>query len=153
MYPTSILLLELGARSTSYSAASVVNGSSSNCDKCGLSGPEYDLFGTIATNPSELNWVSFHGPSTTDHNGEDTYPLRFRDWASRYLYTAAQSLTVVVQWLGPDAVRSHASGIGVTWASSLYKNQFWLYALFRFSTSVLGLVAVMLVTTVFGNPV
>ena len=111
------------------------------------------MFGTIATYPSALNEVSFHGPSTIDHSGEDTYPFRFRDWASRYLYTAAQSLTVVEQWLGPDAVTSHASGIGVTWLSSLYKNHCWLYALFRFSTSVVGLATFMLVTCMFGNPV
>ena len=120
------MLLELGARSTSYSAASVVNGSSWNSDRCALSEPEYDGFGTMVRFPSELNAVSFHGPSTIDQIGEDTYPLRFRDWASRYLYTAAQSLTVVEQWLGPDAVASHASGIGVTWLSSLYRNHCWL---------------------------
>ena len=104
----------------------MVNGSSWNSDSFGLSEPEYDLFGTMVRFPSELNALSFHGPSTIDHTGEDTYPLRFRDWASRYLYTAAQSLTVVEQWLGPDAVASQASGIGVTWASSLYRNHCWL---------------------------
>ena len=36
-------------------------------------------------------------------------------WLSRYLYTAAQSLTLVAQLLGPDAVLSHAGGIGVIW--------------------------------------
>jgi len=37
----------------------------------------------------------------------------------------------LAQSLGPLAVRSHASGIGVIVGSSLYKNQLWLYALVR----------------------
>ena len=45
------------------------------------------------------------------------------DWLSRYLYTAAQSATLVAQSLGPDAVLSHAAGIGVIWDRSLYRNQ------------------------------
>jgi len=41
------------------------------------------------------------------------------DWESRYLYTAAQSLTLVAQCAGPDAVLSHAGGIGVICDRSL----------------------------------
>ncbi len=56
-----------------------------------------------------------------------------------------------MQWLGPLAVRSHASGIGVIWLSSLEVNQVSLYALFIVIVSVVGLVAVTLLTLV-GKP-
>ena len=56
-----------------YSAESVVNGTSWNCARLGLTGPEYFGFGTNVTCPSALNADSFHGPSTIDHSGEDTY--------------------------------------------------------------------------------
>ena len=46
------------------------------------------------------------------------------------MYTAAQSLTLVAQFAGPDAVLSHAGGIGVIWDRSLYRNQLCEYALF-----------------------
>ena len=69
-------MLVLGERSTLYSAASVVNGTSWNCDRCGLFGPEYNLFGTIVKCPSALNALSFHGPSTTPHNGDVAYEPR-----------------------------------------------------------------------------
>ena len=65
-------MLELGDFSTSYSAASVVNGTSWNADSFGLTGPEYFLFGTNVTCPSALNALSVHGPSTIDHSGDPT---------------------------------------------------------------------------------
>src|ERR1700678_33888 len=77
----------------------------------------------------------------------------FRDWASRYLYTAAQSLTVVEHWLGPDAVSSQASGSGVSWLKSLYRTQSWLYTLSKVMVSSVGLTTFVLLTSVFGNPV
>ena len=124
-----------------YSAASVVNGTSSNLARVGLTGPEYFVFGTIVTCPSALNALSFHGPSTTCHSGLVAYVLRFLDCASRYLYTAAQSLTVVAQWLGPDAVRSQAGGIGVIWLRLLYRNQVCEYALLAVIWISVGLTA------------
>jgi hypothetical protein len=77
------LVLELGDWSTSYSAASVVNGTSLNAVRRGLMGPEYSLLGTIVRCPSGLNAVSFHGPSTMPHSGDVAYVLRTLDWAFR----------------------------------------------------------------------
>ena len=68
------------------------------------------------------------------------------------MYTAAQSLTVVAQLLGPDAVRSQAAGIGVTWLRSLYTNHCWLYGLSITMVSSVGLTTVMSFTFA-GNPV
>jgi len=58
---------------------------------------------------------------------------------------------VVSQLLGPDAVRSHAAGMGVTWLSSLYWNQVGEYALSITMVSVVGLTTVMSFTFC-GNP-
>ena len=68
------------------------------------------------------------------------------------MYTAVQSLTVVAQLLGPEAVRSHAAGIGVTWLRSLYRNQVSEYGWFITMVSVVGLTTLMSDTFV-GNPV
>ena len=75
------------------------------------------------------------------------------DWVSRYLYTAAQSATLVAQLLGPEAVLSHAAGIGVIWDRSLYRNQVCEYALFVVICSSVGLTTLMDFTNEFGNPV
>ena len=76
-------MLALDDCSTSYSAASVVNGTSWNSASFGLAGPEYDLFGTNVMCPSALNDFSFHGPSTTPQIGDVAYVLSARDWAFR----------------------------------------------------------------------
>ena len=62
------------------------------------------------------------------------------------MYTAAQSLTVVSQLLGPAAVRSQAAGIGVIWLSSLYRNQVGEYALSSVIVSSVEPTALMFVT-------
>src|SRR5215831_2545048 len=130
-YPTSIFCAPAaGDRSTLYSAVSVVNGTSWNWARCGLTGPEYFVFGTNVMCPSALNADSFHGPSTMDHSGEDTYEVSPLAWESRYLYTAAQSLALVAQCDGPEAVLSQAGGIGIICDRSLYKNQLCEYGLF-----------------------
>ena len=47
----------------------------------------------------------------------------------------------MAQLLGPDAVRSHAAGIGVIWLSSLYWNQVGEYDLFIVMVSSVELTA------------
>jgi len=106
-----------------YSAASEVNGTSSNFERDGLTGPEYLGFGTNVACPLALNAESLHGPSTVLQIGEVAYEVSCLDWASRYLYTAVQSVILVAQALGPETVRSHAAGIGVIWLRLLYRNQ------------------------------
>ena len=66
-----------------YSAASVVYKTSLNANSVGLTGPECFGFGTSVTCPSALNAGIRHGPSTIDHSGDDTYPLRFFAWSFR----------------------------------------------------------------------
>ena len=44
-------------------------GSSLNTAIFGLGLPEYFVFGTKVRLPAVVNWVSFHGPSTTDQIG------------------------------------------------------------------------------------
>jgi hypothetical protein len=75
------------------------------------------------------------------------------DWVSRYLYTAVQSVHVVAQWLGPEAVLSHAGGIGVICDRLLYRNQLCEYALFVVICNSVGETTLMLLTKSFGNPV
>src|SRR6266567_1597954 len=101
---------------------------------------------------SALNADSFHGPSTMLQIGEDAYVASCLDWASRYLYTAVQSVILVAQALGPDAVRSHAAGIGVIWLRLLYRNQACEYALFVVICSSVGLTTLMLFTKASGKP-
>ncbi len=60
---------------------------------------------------------------------------------------------MVAQLLGPDAVLSHAGGIGVSCDRSLYRNQLCEYALFVVICSSVGLTTLMLFTYAFGNPV
>src|SRR5580658_6856005 len=118
--------------------------------------PTAALAGFVGTNvrcPSELNALSFHGPSTMLHSGEVTYVLKSFAWAFRYAYTPPQSLGVVLQLLGPEAVRSQAVGIGVTWLSSLYRNQVGEYSWFIVICSSVELIAFMSWTTCPGNPV
>ena len=75
------------------------------------------------------------------------------DWASRYLYTAAQSATLVAQSLGPEPVLSQADGIGVIWDRSLYRNQVCEYALFVVICSSVGETTLMDFTNASGIPV
>ena len=74
--------------------------------------------------PSLLALSSFHGPSTMLHSGEEAHDDALpADWASRYLYTAGQADGFELQLLVALAeVRSHASGMGVIWLSSLSVN-------------------------------
>jgi hypothetical protein len=61
-------------------------------------------------------------------------------------------LTTDSQLLGPDAVRSQAVGIGVTWLRSLYTNQVSAYGWSRVICSVVGLTTLMF-DTFAGKPV
>ena len=50
---------------------------------------------------------------------------------------------MVAQLLGPEAVRSQAAGIGVTWLSSLYRNQVGEYDWSIVMVSSVGLTTLM----------
>ena len=63
-----------------------------------------------------------------------------------------QSLTTVSQLLGPEAVRSQAVGIGVTWLRSLYRNQVSEYGCLSVICTSVGLTALMFVVFA-GKPV
>ena len=64
-----------------------MNGSSTNCDRLGLTGPEYFGFGTKTARPVTLKLWSFQGPSTTFHTGLVAKVVRILDSEFKKFHT------------------------------------------------------------------